>query len=959
MDRRTYLRLAGVAAGSATALAAGATTTADAAPTTRHGIRFETVVDMVEDAGCDPTGEEPCDAPLQRAAADRTLLKFPAGEYLFTEKNVLLDYANLGLLGEGEVAFTVPGNFNEKVVVVDRGTGALFENVTVDLTAPGATPGVHVGGDDDVQIHDVRFVGRGIHPDSAPQPCGNTAIPGCDTNPDVTGALYPIVRSPDGTGVVKNVVAHNGGLMGTYSRGGVFVGVSTKGTLTLEDCVFTGFSGNGLYCSRTNGVVRVEGGSFRNNDVSQVRLGSEGSYVQGAEVVVDAETSTSPNPTDALNQRGVRFEGAKIDDSNPAIRDCDVTIATTPNSGGGVVASTTAGEFTVENTRVQVDAGRTPGVLAKTPDGGRFYPPPPEPHDATLDGASVTGSAAGRTTIGLRQRPGSVVENCCVRETGPDRDGVTVTDGEGYTITDSTIDVTGQPVVERNATAETSGIRSTGDCPAPSRTLTIVGSEGGASYEFSVDARLEGSAADGGTTEDGDTISGTSASGSVGSADRDSYAFAGRVRSFALDGDATVLVDGETVDPARLSGLLERVAIAGTGSYEFTVSGELAASSANGTAIEESDTVSGSSASGRVDGDTDTYAFSGELTRISTGGSTTVTVGGVPASRLVLSSDDGRASYGFSVNGTLAATPTLESGDGTDGGRATGAVEGGDRDAYWFTGGIVDLDYEGPLRASIDGEAVDVEAIATPPNGLTISGEGSYEFSVSGELEKTTANGATIDDNDTVSGSSASGQVDDDADSYAFSGRITSFTYESGLDATLDGESIDLETFGTPSDATTLTIGGDASYELSVSGLLEQTTANGATVDGNDTVSDGTATGQVHGGLDSYAFTGGITAFTYAGSIEVTLDGEAVDPAAFGGLVPLNGFERPPGDPDGDGAYEDVNGDGTADVVDVQALFGNREDRVVANNPAAFDFNDDGTAGIVDVQALFAELLGR
>jgi hypothetical protein len=65
---------------------------------------------------------------------------------------------------------------------------------------------------------------------------------------------------------------------------------------------------------------------------------------------------------------------------------------------------------------------------------------------------------------------------------------------------------------------------------------------------------------------------------------------------------------------------------------------------------------------------------------------------------------------------------------------------------------------------------------------------------------------------------------------------------------------------------------------------------------------------------------------------------------------------EPAQDPDGDGIYEDVNGDGTFNVVDVQALFQNYRNDVVQNNKAFFDINENGEVNIVDVQALFAEL---
>lgn len=76
----------------------------------------------------------------------------------------------------------------------------------------------------------------------------------------------------------------------------------------------------------------------------------------------------------------------------------------------------------------------------------------------------------------------------------------------------------------------------------------------------------------------------------------------------------------------------------------------------------------------------------------------------------------------------------------------------------------------------------------------------------------------------------------------------------------------------------------------------------------------------------------------------------------MGDIRPINGFANPPTDPDGDGLYEDVNGDGAVTIVDVQALFSNYDGEVIQSNQAAFDFNSDGVVDIVDVQAFFTEV---
>lgn len=196
-DRRTYLKVAGATAASVPLLAGEGT-----AATKRHGISFNTVVDMVDDAGCDPDGDELCDSNLRRAAESNTLLKFPSGTYKLTEKNTVLDATNLRFLGDGDVRFTVPAAFNEKLLVVDRRTGLLFENIDIDQRADGVTSGLHLGAGDDLHVQDVEFIGQGIHPDSEPRSENGG-------NPAVTNAFTSVVRSSDGTRVVKNVVADN------------------------------------------------------------------------------------------------------------------------------------------------------------------------------------------------------------------------------------------------------------------------------------------------------------------------------------------------------------------------------------------------------------------------------------------------------------------------------------------------------------------------------------------------------------------------------------------------------------------------------------------------------------------------------------------------------------------------------------------------------------------------------
>ena len=69
-------------------------------------------------------------------------------------------------------------------------------------------------------------------------------------------------------------------------------------------------------------------------------------------------------------------------------------------------------------------------------------------------------------------------------------------------------------------------------------------------------------------------------------------------------------------------------------------------------------------------------------------------------------------------------------------------------------------------------------------------------------------------------------------------------------------------------------------------------------------------------------------------------------------LPPVVGMRRPT-DPDDDGRFEDVNGDGTFDVVDSQALLAHLSNESVRNHTLRYDFTNDGVVDVSDVQWLY------
>ncbi|ESP86881.1 hypothetical protein [Candidatus Halobonum tyrrellensis] len=98
-----------------------------------------------------------------------------------------------------------------------------------------------------------------------------------------------------------------------------------------------------------------------------------------------------------------------------------------------------------------------------------------------------------------------------------------------------------------------------------------------------------------------------------------------------MNGDATVYVDGEPVDPADYGDDRHTIRFTGSGeysSYEFSAAGEVAAV---GSTLESGDSIVGSTASGGVTGTwSDVYTFTGNLTDLTVEGDATVYVDGEP-----------------------------------------------------------------------------------------------------------------------------------------------------------------------------------------------------------------------------------------------------------------------------------------------------------------------------------------
>lgn len=161
------------------------------------------------------------------------------------------------------------------------------------------------------------------------------------------------------------------------------------------------------------------------------------------------------------------------------------------------------------------------------------------------------------------------------------------------------------------------------------------------------------------------------------------------------------------------------------------------------------------------------------------------------------------------------------------------------------------------------------------------SATGEYTITVDGKLR-----GTSIDSEDSVDGTTATGTVQGRSDKYAFSGSITDVEVPEGVTIYVDGQEASPELFGSdsPSELTnTIVIAGTgqrADYELTVSGAIEKNGAKGSINDG-DVIDGTTAKGFVGGGDDAYDYAGLITDFTLSGDAGVVINGEEIDPSTL------------------------------------------------------------------------------
>jgi hypothetical protein len=402
---------------------------------------FSYRVDAVEDLGLDPSGDEPIDEVLNTVTVDDVLVEFPRGTYTYD-----------GPIEGGPTNFGIRGATGDRrdVVIRPKPPGGRFlnlrdaQNVLVEgvmfdemFRQDAGVENVVVVSDGAV-VRDVEYVGL----------------------QDWAKCLSVRATDPDGTGRVENVrLAHPTRLL-EYPDSILrfYVGSDHRGTLYVTDSEISNAGSNGLYASRTTGDIRVENCLFRNNQNASLRIAGRGSYVEDSRFVLDTDGSQYYSADDFGTVVGILWESGEFGKTGGYIEGCEMVCRSNP--GNPILeVDGSAGGMTVRDCRIHNEVPGTEPIRVFSPGESTMIDGNPDrPWQIFLDNVTVTGVATDIDgAIEIRGRDLSMIRDSCI-DADQSGDGIVLRDLQRCRIGDTSINVSGEPVVLDDATVRTQDV---------------------------------------------------------------------------------------------------------------------------------------------------------------------------------------------------------------------------------------------------------------------------------------------------------------------------------------------------------------------------------------------------------------------------------------------------------------------------------------------------------------------
>ncbi|ATW89594.1 hypothetical protein halTADL_2889 [Halohasta litchfieldiae] len=390
-------------------------------------------VDITEH-GADPTGEESVVPVLDSVAEDGAVIHFPSGEYRFDDTWQFDGFEQFTLLGPEATIVPVEGFDSHLFYLQSREppSSFRFEGFSFDFTAP------NTGG---------RLVDAQIASDLTIRDVSAEGTVDADTN-----LVRVDVTDPDGSGLVERLSLPDGATA-DYDISGCYVGNRNRGDLRFVDCHIEGFPDNGLYADPPGGRMVVEGGTYANSGVSNVRVRAD-SLVRNVHVRCD---SVQPG---FENMRGIRLSNySPVSEAPPAVvRNC--TVELTEVTGGSDAAIELAEDLPaaeIYDTQIHIDVDSVPALRAKSPR---------EPTNSdSLSGircenVHITGNCGRAAAVYIVDRDRCQFDTLCVHQTGPNQNGIELLRSNDNTIQNSYFNVTGEPVLLQASTSDISSLRT-------------------------------------------------------------------------------------------------------------------------------------------------------------------------------------------------------------------------------------------------------------------------------------------------------------------------------------------------------------------------------------------------------------------------------------------------------------------------------------------------------------------
>lgn len=414
IGRRSWLKAVGAGA-------VGLTTAGTAVAANRDD--YETVVNVAEE-GAARDASEPINDILEEHQGNSVLFEFPEGDYLMDRKFRHTDFEEFGMVGDGASIVPAPADeFESEAVLFKLGTyyapggEATVEGITFDFTAENTgLRGLQIQCND-LYVADVTFAGQ--------HDAGTWGPAQFDVIDSGTTAVVENVRMPDGGAFTRNTAQDADPTVDTGPTG-IIVSPYHVGTLVVRNCEVGAFPDNGLYASSRDGRIHIEGGTYRNSNVANVRIAGDGSTVKGVSVVVDK------NRDDDVSQHGIRLDEGTFDvmdtevileePNGNAVRitdqankttlsGLDLRLADKSTSNDGIVVTGGAGETAIRDSTVEINC---PGqaIQLEAGDGA-----PATVKRVTVIG-DASGSVGGRHAI-ICERDGCELRDLAVNQPGP------------------------------------------------------------------------------------------------------------------------------------------------------------------------------------------------------------------------------------------------------------------------------------------------------------------------------------------------------------------------------------------------------------------------------------------------------------------------------------------------------------------------------------------------------------